>query len=68
MNSALTRRSDRTVSPSRNWTLSLWGKNVTDEVYASNSFFIAFVNLYNPVLGEGRTAGATLRYNFDAKR
>jgi outer membrane receptor protein involved in Fe transport len=56
------------VSPSRNWTLSLWGKNVTDEVYASNSFFIAFVNLYNPVLGEGRTAGATLRYNFDAKR
>jgi iron complex outermembrane receptor protein len=52
------------ASPDKRWNVSLWGRNVTDEAYASNSFVIGFVNLYNPTLGEGRSFGVTARFNY----
>ena len=50
------------TSPDGTWTLSVWGKNLTDErsrnlqVLFNSTFFVA----YNPP----RTYGATLRWNF----
>ena len=51
--------------PNGHWSVSLWGKNVTDEVYASSAFAISVINQYIPALGLGRTFGVTARYNFD---
>jgi iron complex outermembrane receptor protein len=53
------------TSPSRNLTLTLWGKNVTDEEYVSNSFVIAFANNYGASLAPGAAWGLTLRYAFN---
>ena len=50
--------------PERGWSVNLWGKNVTDEVYASSAFAVAVVNQYIPALGQGATFGLTARYNF----
>jgi iron complex outermembrane receptor protein len=50
--------------PDGRWTASLWGKNMTDEVYASSAFAVSVINQYGPALGLGRTMGVTLRYNF----
>jgi iron complex outermembrane receptor protein len=50
------------TSPDGTWTLSVWGKNLTDErtrtfeVFFNSTLFVA----YNPP----RTYGATLRWNF----
>lgn len=51
-------------SPDDRWSVNLWGRNLTDEVYAANSFVIGFANYYNPTLGDGRTAGITARLKF----
>lgn len=50
--------------PNRDWTVSLWGKNVTDEDYASNSFVVGFANNYGASLAPGATWGLTVRYDF----
>jgi outer membrane receptor protein involved in Fe transport len=46
------------------WSVNLWGKNVTDELYASSAFAVSVVNQYVPALGLGATYGVTARYNF----
>jgi iron complex outermembrane receptor protein len=53
------------TSPSRNLTLTLWGKNVTDEEYVSNSFVIAFANNYGASLAPGAAWGLSMRYAFN---
>jgi iron complex outermembrane recepter protein len=53
------------TSPDENWSLTLWGKNVTDEVIISNSFFIGFVNQYTPTLAPGAAWGLTAKYKFN---
>ncbi len=50
--------------PNQDWTVSLWGKNVTDEDYVSNSFVIGFANNYGASLAPGATWGMTVRYDF----
>jgi iron complex outermembrane receptor protein len=48
-----------------NWNVSVWGKNLTDEEYASqtaSTFFITGMDAY--FLAPPRTYGATLRYDF----
>ncbi len=49
------------------WSVNLWGKNVTDEVYASSAFAVSVVNQYIPALGQGATFGLAARYNFAAQ-
>ena len=46
------------------WLVNIWGKNMTDELYASSAFAVSVINQYGPALGNGRTAGVTVRYNF----
>jgi outer membrane receptor protein involved in Fe transport len=48
--------------------VNLWGKNVTDEVYASSAFAVSVVNQYIPALGPGATFGLTARYNFKSAK
>ncbi len=50
--------------PDGKWIANLWAKNMTDEVYASSAFAVSVINQYGPALGNGRTAGITVRYNF----
>jgi iron complex outermembrane receptor protein len=52
------------TSPDKRWSASLWGRNLTDEVYTANAFVIGFVNFYNPTIGDGRTYGLTARFNY----
>lgn len=51
-------------SPSRAWTATLWGKNVTDEEYVSNSLVVSFNNTYAASLAPQAAWGLTLRYDF----
>ncbi len=53
------------ADPDQGWSVNLWGRNVTDEVYASSAFAVSVVNQYIPALGQGATFGLTARYNFD---
>jgi iron complex outermembrane recepter protein len=46
------------------WLVNFWGKNMTDELYASSAFAVSVINQYGPALGYGRTAGVTVRYSF----
>ncbi len=48
------------------WSLTLWGKNITNEQYAASAFaiFAATDSVYVPVKGANRTAGLTGRFNF----
>lgn len=46
------------------WEFSSWGRNLTNEDYAANSFFIGVFNQYMVGKGPGRTFGGTLKYNF----
>jgi iron complex outermembrane receptor protein len=55
------------IMPNRNWSVSLWGKNVTDEEYVSNSYVIGFSNTYGAALAPGATWGLTARYDFAGK-
>ena len=50
--------------PDGAWSVNLWGKNVTDEVYASSAFAVSVERQYVPTLGLGATYGLTARYNF----
>ena len=48
-----------------NWNVSIWGKNLTDDEYASQTaspFLITGMDAY--FLAPPRTYGATLRYDF----
>lgn len=46
------------------WTAALWSKNVFDEEYGANGFFVAspFGTSYVPLYGDLRTYGLTLTY------
>jgi iron complex outermembrane receptor protein len=55
------------ADPDNRWNVSLWGKNVTDEVYASSAFAVSVINQYIPALGDGRTFGLTANYRFNKK-
>ena len=49
-----------------NWTAELWVKNATDELYASNAFYIPnpfFIALV-PTFGNQRRIGLDLKYSF----
>lgn len=60
----LTNTSLRFVSPSQQWEVSGWAKNITNEDYAANSFLIGVFNQYMVGKGAGRTFGANLKYKF----
>jgi iron complex outermembrane receptor protein len=47
------------------WTMAVWARNLFDEDYAQNSFFIAtpFGTSYVPLLGEQQTMGLTLTFD-----
>ena len=49
---------------SDHWEAALWARNLLDEEYAANSFFITFANSYVVGLGEKRTFGVTAKYKF----
>ena len=49
--------------PDGAWSVNLWGKNVTDELYASSAFAVSVVNQYIPAFGQGATFGLSARYN-----
>ncbi len=44
------------------WDLTLWGKNVLDKKYVSNSLFIIQFGSYTPGFGERATAGVTFNW------
>jgi iron complex outermembrane receptor protein len=46
------------------WSADLWGRNIFDERYVANSFFIISGVSYGTSLGEQATYGATMRYRF----
>jgi iron complex outermembrane recepter protein len=46
------------------WSADLWGRNILDERYVANSFFIISGVSYGTSLGEQATYGATMRYRF----
>ena len=46
------------------WSADLWGRNIFDEEYVANSFFIISGVSYGTSLGEQATYGATMRYRF----
>lgn len=50
-------------SPSERWSLSLWGKNLTDEEYCYNRLISG--TAANCVPAPPRTYGATVRWNFN---
>lgn len=60
----LTNASLKIVSPDTRWEIIGWGKNLTDEDYPANSFFIGVFNQYMVAKGPRRTYGASLKYNF----
>ncbi|NDB15658.1 MAG: TonB-dependent receptor [Gammaproteobacteria bacterium] len=47
-----------------NWSADIWGKNILDKKYISNSFFIISGTGYSVAMGERQTYGMTLRYKF----
>ena len=47
-----------------NWSADLWGRNLLNEKYIANSFFIISGVSYGTAFGELSTWGATLRYRF----
>lgn len=60
----ITNASIGVISPEQQWEINGWGKNLTGEDYAANSFFIGVFNQYMVGKGPGRTFGATIKYNF----
>ena len=52
------------TDPDGHWYASLWAKNLTDELYASSAIAISTTNTFVPTLGDLRSAGLTVRYNF----
>ena len=46
------------------WNVSLWGRNLLDETYVTNSFFIIQFRRYVPALNDGLSAGITASYFF----
>ena len=61
---------DRTLVNARvglargNWSVDVWGRNILDEEYIANSFFIISGVSYGTSLGEQASYGATLRWKF----
>ncbi len=49
------------------WSVSVWGKNLFDKKYVSNSFYIGgspFFSVYVPTAGNRRRLGATLTFDY----
>ena len=52
-------------NPSESWVLSLWGNNLTDEIYYPQGFDLQALNgTYMKFLGAQRTVGVNLHYSF----
>jgi iron complex outermembrane receptor protein len=47
-----------------NWELALWGKNIFDEEYVANSFFVVQGVGYGTAFGERAMAGATVTFRY----
>ncbi|MCJ8270616.1 MAG: TonB-dependent receptor [Psychrosphaera sp.] len=48
-----------------NWSVSLWGKNLTDQEYSHWQFdLISFLGSIQEYRGEGRQLGVDVSYNF----
>ncbi len=60
----LTNASLNFAAPGDRWEIGFWGKNLTDEDYASNAFYIGVFNQYMAGKGAGRTFGANMKYRF----
>ncbi len=52
------------IDPNDHWDFSLWGKNLTDEVYPGNAFVIGVFNQYMVGMGARRSFGLTAKYTF----
>ena len=52
------------LSPGNHWDLTVWGKNLADEEYVQSVFNTALFTNMLVANGQGRTWGATLKYNF----
>lgn len=52
------------ASPSETWEIKGWVKNLTDEDYPANAFFIGVFNQYMAGKGPRRTMGLNLKYKF----
>ncbi len=46
------------------WSVTAWGKNLTDETYVTSSLFIIQFRRYGPAVNDGRTAGVTFAFDF----
>jgi iron complex outermembrane receptor protein len=49
------------------WSFSVWGKNLFDEKYVSNAFYIGgspFFSVYVPTAGNRRRLGATVTFDY----
>lgn len=49
------------------WSFSIWGKNLFDKKYVSNSFYIGgspFFSVYVPTAGNRRRLGATITFDY----
>ncbi len=52
-------------NPNESWVLSVWGNNLTDEVYYPQGFDLQALNgTYMKFLGAQRTVGVNLHYSF----
>lgn len=60
----LTNASLKLSSPTGDWEFTAWGKNLTNEDYAANAFFIGVFNQYLVGKGARRTFGGNLKYRF----
>lgn len=46
------------------WSLTAWGRNLADETYVTNSFYIGSLRRYVPAINDGLNAGITATLNF----
>jgi len=46
------------------WKAFFWARNVFDHLYAESSFVVTSIYQYNVSLGDRRTIGGTLSFNY----
>lgn len=60
----ITNLSLNVLGPDDRWNVSLWGKNITDEVFPASAFVIGVFNQYLVGMGARRSFGATIKYTY----
>ena len=48
----------------KQWSVTAWGENLTDETYGTSSLFIVQFRRYGPAINDGLTAGVTVNFNY----